>query len=136
MKKLISLVVVVVLIMAMTVPALAALPEVVEPQACTHPSRILITTSYNKIRYYDENYCMRCNEHAYRCDNSSCYAVFTVPEWIAGTKVAHKRNILSASCNGTTQTWSCYCENCITYYTKRVTCPGLHSGSACNFLPV
>lgn len=138
MKKILSLVLAVVMIMAMAIPAFAAAEDEVDPCA-------LICTSHtvNNPIYIDYEYscgsatpgenCYRETITYYECGN--CHEVFS--QVTSTDYVNHVGIPLSASCNGTYQTVRYQCKNCDCYYTDNsVRCPGAgHTPGNCNWLP-
>ncbi len=132
MKKSISAIIALVLILVLSVPVFAAQPEVVDPQACNHtwgpetqtviwskysPSQCKRTVVYTKV-------CTKCAQ---------------VSQRETSTTQTHEDVVSEASCNGTTQTWIYRCKNCETFrYKKWPKCPGAgkdHS-HGCSWLPV
>lgn len=132
MKKTISLIVAVTLIMAMAIPALAAQPEVVGTSACSHkwgPE----TASILWARYSDTS-CKKTvvvTKVCTLCSEISRTETITYPN--------HGAAVSKATCDGTTQTWTYSCPNCGAYrYTDWVTCPGAGQShtTGCLWLPV
>lgn len=139
MKKAISLILVVVLVMAMAIPAFAAMPETIEPQACIHSDTLtpVGNPQQYKSRYRDATYCQDCYVIQYNC--SACGATVTHTEWIDGTEKTHKYVVYNATCDGTTQTWYYHCDYCS--HAKpgsptTVTCKRAHINGVCTTLPV
>lgn len=132
MKKSISVIIALVLILVLSVPVFAAQPEVVDPQACNHtwgpetqtviwskysPSQCKRTVVYTKV-------CTKCAQVSQR-EN------YTYPD--------HKDIVSEATCNGITQTWTYTCSNCKAYRgSKPVRCPGAGKDHTpgCSWLPV
>lgn len=132
MKKSISVIIALVLILALSVPVFAAQPEVVEPHACNHTwgpeTQSIIWSKHNEARckrtVVYTKVCTKCAQVSQRESN-------TYPE--------HEDNLSEATCNGTTQTWTYTCSNCEAYrYKKQVPCPGAGKKHTpgCSWLPV
>lgn len=132
MKKIFSLILAVVMIMAVSIPAFAAQPETAKPQACNHtwgPA----TTSTVWAKHNDS----QCKKTVYV--TKVCTKCAEVNQTSSVTYPYHGATISSASCDGTTQTHKYNCPNCGAYrYTKWVACPGAgttHKGG-CQWLPL
>lgn len=112
----------------------AAESEVLESQAtCTHTwnsgyteyiygQGINATTTTCQRRTVTTKTCTKCGA--------------TTVSYGYSAAMAHSGTVLSATCNGVTQTHNCKCTYCNSSFTKKVACPGApHSGS-CAYLPV
>lgn len=133
MKKILSLVLAVVMIMAMAIPAFAASENEVAPCAvCTgaHTKG----TYQGKDTYYQKygEMCQFFVVKHYEC--SVCHKLFSETTI---TTENHNKIIKTATCNGTTQTWNQRCSKCGGYFTKYVTCPEAgHTPGNCSRLPI
>lgn len=139
MKKTISLILVVVLVMAMAIPAFAAMPETIEPKACIHSTLNLVSKEFDEYRYYNTDYCMSCYDKVYECSNKNCDYTYKTIEWIYGTETDHVHVICDATCDGTNQTWYYHCRYCSG--DKYIDpdphpCPRPHSSGNCTSLPI
>lgn len=133
MKKLISLVLAVVLILAMTVPALAATADEAAP--CATPC----TGSHTKGTYlgYNEEYqkegekCLYILTQHYQC--SVCHTVFFDTKT---TVYSHNKEQNDSNCDGITRTWTYKCKNCKGLFETKSACPGAgHIPGNCSWLP-
>lgn len=135
MKKTISFVVAVALILSLAVTVFAAQPEPdsVESSSCSHDwgkvttSNVWECTSDTqcKLTVIETKTCKKCAE-----DNKTI---------VRSDTFNHSEAIASATCDGTTQTHIYKCPNCHTYrYTRWVTCPGAGKShvTGCFWLPV
>lgn len=132
MKKVISLLVTVALIMSLAITAFAAQPEIVEPQACNHTWGTA-TTSTVWAKYNDS----QCKKTVIL--TKVCTKCAEVNQTSSVTYPYHGQAISTASCDGTTQTHTYSCPNCGAYrYTKWVACPGAGKShkNGCQWLPV
>lgn len=140
MKKFLSLILAVVMIMAMTVPVFAATEDEVAPCAVTCTSHTVnnpINTEYEYeyIKSGDGPNCLRITITYYECGN--CHKIFSKPT--AETAVSHVKTPVDASCNGTYQTVKYNCYHCGGYYytDPYVPCGGaVHTPGNCRWLPV
>lgn len=126
MRKVLSLTLAVILIMAVTIPAFAA-------DSCTH------SWQANAPTYVDgkginatSTTCQRYTVTTKTC--TKCGA--TQVSYSYSSAMSHSGTIKSASCNGTVQTHTYLCRYCNTYYTKTVTCPGAGHTGGCQYLPI
>lgn len=132
MKKTISFVVAVALILSLAVTAFAAQPETAEPQACNHV-------------WGEATETIMWEQHSDSCCKKTVITtkVCTIcPEISRVSKVTypnHGEAIADATCDGTTQTHIYKCPNCNAYrYTRWVTCPGAGKShvTGCFWLPI
>lgn len=136
MKKILSLVLAVVMIMAMTIPAFAATADEVAPCAvCTGSHTPGTFQSYGTdYAYGGTTKCNYVRIAFYEC--SVCHKNFdTIVEVIK--TLDHNPKMSDSSCNGTTQTVKWNCTRCggFVKYTYPA-CPNAgHSGN-CQWLPV
>lgn len=139
MKKILSLLLVVVMIMAMAIPTFAA-AEDVAPCAGTCTSHTVDNPIYNEYDYEHlasgaGKNCLRITITYYECSN--CHKIFS--KQTAETKVNHVKSAVAASCDGTYQTIKYNCKNCKGYYFTDydVPCEGaVHTPGSCRWLPV
>lgn len=136
MKKVLSLVLAVVMIMAMAIPAFAASEDAVQPCAAgcvnhTPGTRLNTSYSYAHLGSGTGKKCQQTPIYTYEC--SVCHLKYTVP----GTpvNVYHVEMAVSATCNGTTQTVKYDCYNCKGFYKYgSVRCPNAGHTGNCNWL--
>lgn len=134
MKKFFALFLTLVLCVAFAVPVLAADSDVTSAEVnatCNHTygssittvTYVAISSSQCEKRTIVTRVCTKC--------------AYVDQQTTATERVYHAPGVKSASCDGTTQTWKYYCENCGMHcYDSWVTCPrGPHSGP-CPALPV
>lgn len=108
MKKIISLVLAVALIVSLAITVFAAQPETVEPQSCNHvwgEETVSIVWSV-----YSSSQCQRTEIHTKIC--KTCAELSRTK---STTYPNHKEAINDASCDGTTQTHTYTCPNCGAY---------------------
>ena len=136
MKKILSLVLAVVMIMAMAIPAFAAQPEVVEPQACNHdnmPSWWGPATTSTIWEVFSDSTCKKTvivTKVCTRCGETDRDTTVTYPY--------HGTAVNKATCDGTTQTLIYTCPKCGAYrYTDWQDCPGAGRShqNGCQWLP-
>ena len=127
MKKLLALSLALLLVFAAVVPAFAATSRA----SCDHTYRFLrLQTVYT---YLNSSYHNVVTVYVYIC--TKCGYV-NESKKTSPIKASHKPTIVSASCDGTTQTRTMRCSECYTTYDTYVYCPrGPHSGN-CPALPV
>lgn len=118
MKKAISLVMAIALVICFAVPVFAAHPDTVAPQSCSHTwGDETISTSWAK---YNNSQCEKTVIRTKIC--TKCAEISRT------TNVSHPNHgeiISRASCDGTTQTHVYSCPNCHAYrYTVWPACPG------------
>ena len=131
-RKLLSLLLVLVLCVAFALPAFAANgDETAEPQACSHTYGEKKTESIT-YRYYNSTYCRKTEVYTRTC--TKCEYILRT----TGTElVAHDDTVYDATCNGSVQTWKYDCTNCGSYlYTTYKDCPGMPHTGSCRWLPV
>ena len=133
-RKTVSLLLAVVLILACGVMAAAAEQETAEPKAvCDHTWSILSSNEIKGRALYDSNSGCRKLIHVRRvctkCTEDGSYDYYN--EYVS----AHKGYLQSATCDGTTQTHTYSCDYCNHYFTKTVRCRGNH-GPSCPYLPI
>ena len=133
-RKTVSLLLAVVLILACGVMAVAAAPKTAEQQAsCTHSWNAGYTQKYGSKmvyltnetcawRYVTTKTCVKCGQ--------------TNVTYSYGTPYLHDGRIQSASCDGSLQTHNMRCSNCDGYYTVTEPCPKPHPGRSCPYLPI
>lgn len=136
MKKILSLVLAVVMIMAMTVPAFAATENEITPcAACTGSHTPGTFQSYDyDYRYGNATTCNKVKIAFYEC--SVCHKIFEYSVTVIAVD-NHTPEKTSATCDGTTQKVRWTCSKCggFVKYTYQ-NCPNAgHSGS-CQWLPV
>lgn len=139
MKKILSLVLVVVMIMAMTIPAFAASTDEVAPCADTCTSHTVNNPIYTEDDYEyvaagPGKNCRKITTTYYEC--GVCHKIFS--NVTSRILVSHSKTPVDASCNGTYQTIKYNCKNCGGYYytTDDEPCPGaVHTPGKCNWLP-
>lgn len=132
MKKTISLVVVVALIMSLAITAFAA-PRAPESSECDHAWEITKTTTAWK--YSSDTMCQRTVTQTKKC--AKCGIAGTTDVTIDFPP--HEETIVSATCDGTTQTHTYRCTNCKGYLPKKyVPCigAGKNHASGCMWLPI
>ncbi len=134
-RKTVSLLLAVVLILACGVMAVAAEREVEEPKAvCDHAWSITSSTPIKGRGMYVSNsgcrkyvgirkVCPKCEEESFTKEYEE-------------DPTAHKGYIKSATCDGTTQTHTYLCDYCNHNFTKTVRCPKAHPGISCPYLPI
>ncbi len=135
MKKILSLVLAMVMIMAMAIPAFAAIEDEVAPCAAgcvNHTPGTLLNTSVSHYSIGANNNNKNCATKTvkyYEC--SVCHLKFSETT----TKYAyHIGGEISATCNGYNQTVQCRCTICAGSYTKTVTCPKAGHTGNCSWL--
>ena len=133
-RKTISLLLAVVLILACGVMAAAAERETAEPKAvCDHTWSILSSNEIKGRGLYVSNSDCRKLIHVRRvctkCTEDGSY------DYYSELATIHRGYIKSATCNGTTQIHTYLCDYCNHNYTKTVTCRGNH-GPSCPYLPI
>ena len=139
MKKILSLVLALVMIMAMTIPTYAAMPDTVEPRACIHDNTLIPygEPQFDGDRYRDATRCQDCYIVKHRC--TACNAIVTRIEWIDGTDQPHSYVVYKATCDGTTQLWyyhCAYCSHAKPGSPTPVTCKRAHINGVCTTLPI
>ena len=134
-RKTVSLLLAVVLILACGVMAAAAEQETAEPKAvCDHTWSIISSTPLEGKAVYVSNsgcrkyvrvrkVCPKCTEQSF----STGYDDYAT---------AHDGYIKSATCDGTWQTHTYLCNYCNHNYTEPVRCPKPHPGISCPYLPI
>lgn len=133
MKKTISLILVVLLVVTMAIPAFATMPETIEPKACIHSSYSLVSATHNTVSVSNTKH-RDCYDKVYQCTN--CSYSWSEREWMYGTEADHSGSLYQATCNGTTQTWYYRCDTCNGSYYTNTPCPKPHDDGYCNWLPV
>ena len=128
MKKFISLILAVVLVLVVTVPVVAA------ERACSHtPSGSYIGSPWIEYEPYGSGKCRPVTYAQFRCGNCNAYYTDAIAY---GTATTHSYEVYSASCNGTTQTWLNRCSRCNSTKTTTQSCPGGPHTGMCRWLPV
>ena len=134
-RKIVSLLLAVVLILACGVMAVAAERETEEPKAvCDHSWSTVSSTPIKGRGLYVSNsgcrkyvgirrVCTKCEEENY------------IKEY-EEDPTAHRGYIKSATCDGTWQTHTYLCNYCNHNYTEPVPCPRPHPGISCPYLPI
>lgn len=132
MKKILSLVLTVVMIMAMAIPTFAATEDEVAPCAVCNGSHTKGTyQGYNTAYKKDGDTCLFITYYHYQC--SVCHTLFSIPDT---DKQEHNKVENTASCNGTTRTWSYKCTKCKGLFVTSSACPGAgHIAGNCSWLP-
>lgn len=132
MKRIISLVLAVALIVSLAITVFAVQPETVEPQSCNHvwghEDESVVWSVYSSSQ------CQRTVVYTKVCKTCA-----EVSQRSTSTYLIHEDTINDASCDGTTQTHIYTCKNCGAYrYKKWVDCPGANRShaSGCMWLPV
>lgn len=133
MKKILSLVLAVVMIMAMAIPAFAASEDEVAPCATCNGNHTydeaVTQTSYKNTLYG----CQKTVIRSYKC--RYCTSAYTAAPEI--TTENHEYEIISATCNTVTQTHNYKCANCKDLESVTENCPGAgHTSGNCNWLPI
>ena len=132
-RKTVSLLLAVVLILACGVMAVAAAPKTAEQQAsCTHSWNAGYTEYIKGKGIYVSNTCCRrwavTTKTCTKCGETTVkYHYVDLPK--------HDGYIKSATCNGTWQTHTSLCNYCNSYYTEQFRCRGNH-GPSCPYLPI
>ena len=140
MKKILSLVLAVFIIMAMAIPAFAVSENEIAPCAvCTgnHTAgdTIRVEINYAHITSGAGKNCCRITTTYYEC--SVCHKIFS--QVTATGYYNHVKKLVHASCNGSVQTLKYNCKNCGGYYYTDydVPCPGAdHIPGNCHWLPI
>lgn len=130
-RKLLSLLLVLVLCVAFALPAFAANgDETAEPQACSHTYEL--TRHSITYQYISNTSCRKTEVYIYTCTKCG-YVLRTT-----GTDtIPHDDTVYDATCNGSVQTWKYDCTNCGSYlYTTYKDCPGMPHTGSCRWLPV
>lgn len=131
MKKILSLVLAVVMIMAMAIPAFAASNDDVAPCIACNGNHTYDEVLVQKFYRYDRDGCAYVIARHYKC--RYCTSAYTDEDETIG---AHNYTLRTATCNGTTQTHYYKCTKCKHEITETMRCPNaVHSGS-CSHLPV
>ncbi len=133
-RKTVSLLLAVVLILACGVMAVAAAPKTAEQQAsCTHSWNAGYKQQIgNRRKYYSNEKC-----GWYYVTTKSCIKCgATTVSYSYEDLKNHSGYIKDADCNGTTQTHTYLCDHCDSNYTKTVPCPRPHPGRSCSYLPI
>lgn len=133
MKKTISFVVAVALILSLAVTVFAAQSEPAETQACNHVWGT--ETESPAWKYASDTQCALKVTRIKVC--TKCAEVNQTT--VSTTYRPHDETIFSATCDGTTQTHTYRCTVCKGYLPKRyVTCPGAGKShvTGCFWLPI
>ncbi len=114
MKKILLFALALMMIMLLSVPALAA-----EPCAsCSHDYECV--SSIDMMEYYDTTYHKKVTVKTYVCSKcADSYQTRTT----SNVNYAHSSTYVTASCNGYVQSHVMNCSQCHTTYTVTVTCP-------------
>lgn len=137
MKKILSFILALVMLLALAVPCLAAdtppAEENVDPcSTCDHNFEIYARGVQNRgAIYVDNTGCRKYILFSYGC--TKCGYCYTSYEH-AAQPTAHSGSAYSASCNGTTQTVVHNCNHCKEDYTKLVRCPMATHTGPCQWL--
>ena len=134
-RKTVSLLLAVVLILACGVMAAAAERETAEPKAvCDHTWSVISSNEIKGRGLYVSNSGCRRLIHVRRvctkCTEDGSY------DYYNNTISDHIGYIQSATCDGTWQTHTCLCNYCNHNYTEPVRCPKPHPGRSCPYLPI
>ena len=134
MKKTVSLLIALVMMVALAVPAFAEESTPAEPYAvCKHTFG---TTNYETIgwEYSDSQHCKEMRQYSQTC--TKCGYIKTWEK--IGDTPFHQKRLTRATCDGYEQTWYYYCDRC-NYggqYEKKL-CPDKgHNPGHCDFLPI
>lgn len=134
MKKTVSLLIALVMIVALAVPAFAEESTPAEPYAvCNHTFGSVI----GKVigwEYANNEQCREIMQIQRTC--TKCGYIKTWED--KGGLVDHDKTVLSANCDGYEQIWREKCNLCLnTGITSKHLCPGrTHSPNICRWLPV
>lgn len=131
MKRILSLVLAVVMIMALAIPAFAATDDEVAPCISCNGNHTYDEAVVQTTYRYSRNACIKIVTRHYKC--RYCTSAYTAtPE---ETEIAHNYKLKSASCDGTTQTHVYRCSQCKHEMSEYMRCPdAVHTGS-CKRLP-
>lgn len=132
MKKVTAMLLLLALFMSLALPASAT---GVEPRAVCQHEYVKAHSTAPFWAYYDKTYHRLKIIHTYVCNLcGNSYQMSTYPTTGTYIKV-HTKYYESATCNGTTQSYRIYCEDCDHTWTDTATCPGgPHTGN-CRWLP-
>lgn len=133
MKKIVSMVLAVVMLMVMAIPAFAATGDEVVPYAScngNHTYDVVVT----QVTYANAlDGCEKTVVKNYKC--RYCTSAYTAKP--ITTIVSHVYKVISASCNTVTQTHNYKCSNCKDLETVYKACPGAgHNAGNCSWLPI
>lgn len=130
MKKTISLILALVLILAMAIPAYAAETASTDAAACLGCGTMNEPDQVNEVGVYQNTTHHKIKTvRSYICDNDNCLEVYR-KSTTSAINYAHTSYYVDASCNGTVQTHTKHCTKCNTTYEVEVDCPRApHTGS-------
>lgn len=134
MKKTVSLLIALVMMVALAVPAFAEESTPAEPYAvCKHiygPRKVAVIG----WEYVDSQHCQEVLQYSQTC--TKCGYIQTYSG--RGDTLMHDRTLYRATCDGYEQTWYYRCDRCGhsgDYEHRR--CPGArHSPGSCRWLPI
>ena len=132
MKKILSLVLAMIMIMAMAIPAFAASGDEVAPCATCNGNHTYVEVLVDETYANSTSGCRKTVVRHYKCRYcSSAYTAdpvtYTVP---------HEYVLISATCNTQTQTHKYKCSNCKDVEYEYPACPGAgHVSGNCSWLP-
>lgn len=137
-QKTVSLLLVAVFILALALSAVAAVPdegEVAPTAACSHVYQWYSDEWTNGYSYLSPT--QHCREYIKKGKCRLCGISTTQLYPNKRYTTSHSDLLVTASCNGTTQTWNYHCDDCnhMTISTTRA-CPGAPHGVVCRWLPV
>lgn len=126
MKKVLAISLALLLLFAAVVPVFAATPRA----TCSHTYRYYATQTV--YHYLNSAYHKECTNTMYIC--TKCGHIYT--QTVVGLNRGHVSTIVSASCDGNTQTRTMRCSQCYTSYNTYVTCPKAPHTGNCPVLPI
>lgn len=134
MKKTVSLLIALVMIVALAVPAFAVESPSAEPYAVCNHTFGLASGTVIGYEYVNDNQCREIMQFHRTC--TKCGYIKTWEE--GGGLVLHDRIVVTASCDGYVQTWIEKCGLCGTYgLIEKVPCRDKgHNPGHCDLLPV
>ena len=134
MKKTVSLLIALVMIVALAIPAFAGESTPAEPYAICNHTFGSIKTNIIGREYVNNDYCCDIMQYYQTC--TKCGYIRTWEE--KGSLILHDTVVLSAYCDGYEQTWREKCLQCLnTGITSKHLCHGRpHSPNVCKWLPV
>lgn len=132
MKKILSFILVLVMIMAMAIPAFAATNDEVAPCALCNGNHTYEVVEVTKSHSYSRNGCVTTTTTYYKC--AYCTDHY---ETVNNTTSSHDYKLYSATCNGTTQTHNYKCSACKHILSEYEACPRPgHTVGNCSWLPI
>lgn len=130
MKKTVSFILALVLILGLSIPAYAAETAASDRMACPECGTMNEPDQVDEVEvYYNTTYHKIKTVRSYVCDNDDCLRMYQ-KSTTSPINYAHTSYYVDASCNGTVQTHTKYCTKCKTTYKVEVDCPKApHTGS-------